>query len=305
MATTSDSGAAGKPLGHGAKRRDPWRIVALVLTFVGVGYFLIESMLYRGISAWINEWQFARLGYALPVITFALLALLVLVPVWLIYWLIARRRRAQRGSATVAPMTMEQWRGQATRFRGLADSTAVGMALLALGALIWGMIVAGSAVPVMIGAAPGAAAPNGTRLLEGTIDERRAVTVSSSVILFRRQSRYAPLIEPGRPDIVRYIVELPGDPGAPLTEQGQPLQMVQGQVPGAATVVLDANGMRVARERFLISRSTASIQFPYRVGASLLLFAAFVAFAVGRLQSRRIRRIDGRAMPATTGATAA
>ncbi|MGC6401667.1 hypothetical protein ACNI3Q_13935 [Sphingomonas sp. FW199] len=298
MAVTTDNADAVSPSPSGDARRKRWRMAALVLTLIGVGYFLVESMLYRGISAAINEWQFDRLGYALPVITFAVLAALISAPVWLIYWLIVRRRQ----SAPAAPMSVAGWREQALRFRRLADGTAAVLVVLALATLIWGMIIAGTATPVTIG---GNGAAPGTRALAGSVDVRRAVTVSSSVILFRRQSRYAPLIEPGDRGPIRHFVELSSDADAPILEQGRPLLRVRGQVPGAAVAVYRANGMPVARDRYLLSRSTASVQFPYRVGASLLVFAALVAFILGRWQTRRIPKLDPEAKATTPSAATA
>ncbi|MDG5489241.1 hypothetical protein NYR55_11510 [Sphingomonas sp. BGYR3] len=292
MATAIDHN--GGPMDVNAQPAAPsrLRLVAIGATVIITGYFLIESMLYRGLSEWINEWQFTVFGQAIPVITLMLLVTVFAGPIWLIYWAGTRKRRRE-AAAVVVPASDDRWRRGADRFRRLADGTAMVLAALAIGTLVWGSIVIGNAGRVIVAPSAPARPSQQVQTVVGTVDPRLAAVVSQGLLFSERTARYAPVIEPGVGQTVRYFVELPADPDAPAVDLSRPNLLFKGQLPGAARILFERSGVRVADERYVIARDSTGIRTPYWAGALVLLIVAVAAFIIARLQGRRIRKIVG------------
>lgn len=272
------------------------RTIAIALTAIITGYFLIESMLYRGFSAWLSEWQFEKLGQALPVFTLAGLVILFSLPAWIVYALVLHRaRKASPAEAEVEP-SLTYWVARATRFKKLMDGAATILLVLAVATFAWGAIVAGTARQVRLSPSAQTTGLAGERVV-GVIDPRLSVSVANNLILLNADTRYAPVIEPkGGP--LRYFVELPADPRDPQPDFTHPLLEVKGQLPGAVVALYRKVGYSVDNDRYVLSPTMSSVQLPYRIGAVQLLVGAIIAFVIGRLQRRRITRITKKAEPA-------
>ena len=294
-ATMEEKGSSSSPTLMQRARR--MRTIAITLTIIFTGYFLVESMLYRGFSAWLSEWQFDKLGQAVPVFTLAALVIVFSLPAWLIYAVMLRRaRKASPPEAEVEP-TLAHWVARANRFKKLLDGAATILLILAVLSFAWGAIVAGTARQVRLSpSAQNGTGPAGERVV-GVVDPRLSVSVANNLIFFNADTRYAPVIEPGQARALRYFVELPADPRDPHPDFTHPLLEVKGQLPGAVVALYRKVGYNVPRDRYVLSPSMNSVQLPYRIGAGQLLIGAIIAFVIGRLQRRRITRITKKTEP--------
>jgi hypothetical protein len=286
---------AEKPLTISAKAyhgKLPIRALVITLVLLVSAFVIWQAASYAGLFRRVAEWQFATFGQWLPAFTLLLFFLIPLLLVVVITSLISAR------NTMLAPRPSEAlglWRVSARRFQMRANRLAVVLAVCAIGILALGIVMTqggrqgylaepGSAPSQSVVAGPGL-------LLVGQIDEPQSATLALDLLFFRRDVRYAPVIEPGTPDTIRYFAELPAV-GALPKEASRQIKVFDGEAPGPIRTLYRNLGYQVSPQAGLIDSSTATIQWPYFVSSAYLGIAALVAFVIALIQAKRIRRAE-------------
>jgi 4-amino-4-deoxy-L-arabinose transferase-like glycosyltransferase len=187
------------------------------------------------------------------------------------------------------------WRASARRFQMRANRLAVFLAACAIAVLALGLVLTQQGRPGYLVQPDSAASEKfGTDpglVLVGEIDEPQSATLAFDLLFFRRDVRYAPVIEPGKPDMIRYFAELPARGTVPQ-EASREIKVFDGEAPGPIRTLYRNLGYRVSSNAGLVDSSRATIQWPYFVSAAYLGISALVALAIALLQGRRIRRAE-------------
>lgn len=114
------------------------RLVSLavqVWTLICGLYFLWEALAYRGLFGRLAEFQIARFGSYVPLLTYLALFMLAVVPAWIIVWFIARRHEKDLDLGDLIELRVKQARKLRLLLVALATasfSVAVGFAVYAL-----------------------------------------------------------------------------------------------------------------------------------------------------------------------------
>lgn len=98
-------------------------------------YFLWEALAYRGLFGRLAEFQIARFGSYVPLLTYLALFVLAVVPAWLIVWFLARRHEEELDLGELIELRLTQARKLRLLLVALATasfSVAVGFAVYAL-----------------------------------------------------------------------------------------------------------------------------------------------------------------------------
>ncbi|MDC8753590.1 hypothetical protein OIK40_02910 [Erythrobacter sp. sf7] len=97
-------------------------------------YFLWEALAYRGLFGRLAEFQIARFGSYVPLLTYLVLFTLALIPAWIIAWFFARRREEDLDLAALLELRISQARKLRLLIVALATasvSVAAGFAIYA------------------------------------------------------------------------------------------------------------------------------------------------------------------------------
>ena len=98
-------------------------------------YFLWEALAYRGLFGRLAEFQIARFGSYVPLLTYLALFVLAVVPAWIIAWFLARRHEEELDLGELIELRLTQARKLRLLLVALATasfSVAVGFAVYAL-----------------------------------------------------------------------------------------------------------------------------------------------------------------------------
>jgi hypothetical protein len=267
-------------------------------------YFSWEAVSYRGLSAFVAEWQFAHLGQDLPTFNFGVLTTLFALPA---LYLFRRRTSAVSGEADARPTDLteaadarrdaEAGVDRARDYMHFLFGFALAMALGAVAALSWTLLLPRlDAAPRIVSIAAGDPG-EGPAQLSGTVSYGRIASFSRGVLALRRTALYAPIVPPGgRDEPIRYFVEfLPTEradirSGATITHRRGIL--VRNDLPGALRRLYNYLGYRTAPRYYVLYASSATIRWPYFVVAMQFAMGAFGFVVVALFQRRRLRSLE-------------
>jgi len=295
--------------------------------FAVVLYFAWEAAAYRGLFAYVSEWEFDRLGQDLPTFNFTILTMLL---AWPAFALLARfRDRKLRDEAeetpVEAPVILDEEaaatllaRQQRDHQNRLAMITARDYThfLFAFTASLW--FAAALVLLWAQGLPDDTDHPNvytpaslfannqrpveGAAKLEGTLHYGRISSFGRGIMFARRTALYAPLIPPeGSDGRIHYFIEfLPAErpdirSGGIITHRDGVL--VRADLPGALIRLYRYLGYRPAADYHVLYVSPITLRWPYFViaaqfliGGLLFFFSAFWQRYHLRSLSRRITR---------------
>ncbi|HEX8485487.1 hypothetical protein [Sphingomonas sp.] len=266
----------------------------MVWVLVVALYFLWEADRYRGLYAFLAEWQFEQLGHYFPILTFAVLVIGFGSPA---AWLMKKRRRADRrdipdryGYAAAVSTSMN--------FRRSLFAFAGGLGGAALVTLLWTLTLPRMAPPralIPVGGARAVNPPLGPVTLRGQILFKRTSVFAQNVVLTARGVRFAPIVAPGDGNRIRFFVELLprefGDPRAALRLDDRTGLLMRNQLPGSIVRLYRYAGYEVEAPVYILYVSSKTLRWPYYVTAAQLAIAALVAAIAGLLQHRHVRSI--------------
>lgn len=263
--------------------------IALTLLLICVLYIGWEAARYRGFFARASEWQFNQFGQWLPAFTLIVFVLIPLLIIALVAKIFIFRRDEKNAAVTDK---FQLWLMQARKFRVIASGVSVAMLIGALLALVIGILIAQGGHPARI-VEPGGGAVAGRgkeQVIVGHVDRRLETMLAFDLLFIRRGVRYAPVFEPGQPNTIRYITELPADDTNPNDPARHESTVFSGKVPGPVIVLYRSLGYRVDSDVRLIDGSRTTIQWPFYLIAIHLAIGALIAFVIACIQARRIRR---------------
>lgn len=263
-------------------------VIAFTLAILVSIFVAVEAARYSGLFARASEWQFNTFGQWLPAFT---LVVFVFIPLLIIAFLAWLTRPKSRDKRPKAPDTFESWLVKAQKFHTIAKGVAIATIASAGIALLIGLIIANGGKPIRIAdtAAP-VASDAKTTMVTGHVEQRLSSTLVFDLLLFHRTARYAPVIEPGKPRAIRYIVELPEDLLDRRTIDERTLTVIEGRVPGPVLTLYRRLGYHIEPDFKLVGGSKTTILWPFLSLAAHLVIAALIAFMIARMQAKRIRR---------------
>jgi len=271
-------------------------VIAVVL------YFSWEAAAYRGLYAYLAEWQFDHIGQDLPTFTFGLLTTLF---AWPALRLFGRRRRRRSLPRNATPAQRAAYAAQAERrdhdaaldaardYKHFLYGFAGALAFAAAVALIWPLFlpqVSPNAREISIADAN---PPEGAVRLSGTVDYGRIASFSRGILLVRRSELYAPIIPAGTNGPIRYFVEFSPDErtgirdGASLKHRAGIL--VRGDLPGALVRLYRYLGYDIDEPYYVLYASSMTMRWPYYMIALQFGIGAIVFVLVGLVQRRHVK----------------
>lgn len=272
------------------------------------GYFLWEAGHYRGIYGMLAEWQIAWFGWYIPILTFGIPALCLILPVT--FLLRRRRKTAER----------DRGRGRVRRSGVASRIDVLVMHALYAGTAILGVCTAfalifaifflpnqdGLPTTVVLGETSPAKLTEGpTRLVGGTSGE--IAIFKKAWMIDRYDIAYTPLlIGPHGDQNVQFFSETdpPKQPGKafPANAPVRTGILVKGGMPGTMRALYEGLGYRIGKPYYTLYASKQSLAFPYflqvvELALFTLLFGIFAWF-----QRRHVKKQEQK--PADTPAEA-
>jgi hypothetical protein len=271
-------------------------------------YFSWEAAAYRGLYAYLAEWQFDHIGQDLPTFTFGILATLFAWPALRLFRRRRRRRRSLSRNATAAQRAAHAAQAERRDYESAIDASrdymhflygfAAALAFAAMVAVIWTLFLprlSGNAQEISIADTN---PPEGAVRLSGTVDYGRIASFSRGILLVRRSELYAPIIPAGMKDVpVRYFVEFSPDERTGIRD-GASLQrrsgiLVRSDLPGALVRLYRYLGYDIGKPYYVLYASSMTIRWPYYMIAVQFALGALVFLITGLFQRRHMNdRID-------------
>ena len=306
VAPAPDYTFPGPPISESEERAGKRRAFLWTWVLVSVLYFSWESAAYRGIFAYLTEWQFDHIGQDLPTFTFGLLTT---AAAWPALHLFRRRREDQQDLAEDAT---EAERAEALAREEFSDSLAAidaardymhylwgftaALLLAAIVALLWTLALPRLEGPTRSVDIAGAEPKEGPAELVGTVAYGRIASFSRGILFVRRSELYAPILPPGgkRSDI-RYFVEFSPDERA-LIHSGASLTrrrgiLVRNDLPGALVRLYRYLGYYPATRYFVLYASSQTIRWPYYMIAAQFILGALTFVISALFQQRHLGKI--------------
>lgn len=285
-------------------------------------YFAWEAAAYRGLFAYVSEWEFDRLGQDLPTFNFTILTMLLAWPAFLLLGRFRDRRLrdAEEDAAVdqVEPLDeeaaaralVEQDKRHNNRLAMInardymhflfAFTAALWFAALLI--LLWAMGLPDSTddpkryTPAAL-FAKDQHPQEGAARLEGTLHYGRISSFGRGVLFARRTALYAPLIPPeGSDGRIKYFIEfLPAE--RPDIHSGGIINhrdgvLIRADLPGALIRLYRYLGYRPAPNYHVLYVSPVTVRWPYFVIASQFLTGGLLFFLSAFWQRYHLRRLS-------------
>lgn len=250
-------------------------LVLAIIVALGLSWQLFE---YRGLMAYLAEWQFNNLGRFYPLVTIALLTLLIEIP--LIIVLISRSRSARTEYLLIEEPTALLTRSRLAYRELLFVAAAIGFSALVLGlyASTIGLTVTGKQFNATAAQGP---IPSGTRVqMTGALRLDRIALYRSDSLFFDRSLKVAPL-QTGPNQPIRFLVEVDARQPEPVRNGKIGGVAASAAVPGPLISLYRNAGFRMAQKPTLIVASIDTVRMPYVRTAWTLAIIALLMFAVG------------------------
>lgn len=305
----SATASATAPTSGKSRRRGSLRI-GLLWTWVlaVVLYFSWEAASYRGIYAYLAEWQFDHIGQDLPTFTFGVLTILFAWPALRLFRRRRRRRRSLSRNATAAQRAAHAAQAERRDYEAAIDASrdymhflfgfAAALALAATIAVVWTLFLPQYSAKGPEISITDTNPPEGPVRLSGTVDYGRIASFGRGILLFQRSELYAPVIPAGMKDMpVRYFVEFSPEERAEIRD-GSSLQrrsgiLVRSDLPGALVRLYRYLGYDIGTPYYVLYASPMTIRWPYYMIAVQFLIGAVVFLITGIFQHRHMKdRLD-------------
>jgi hypothetical protein len=250
-------------------------LVLAIVVSLGLSWQLFE---YRGLMAYLAEWQFAHLRRFYPLVTIALLTLLIEIP--LIIVLIVRSRASRTEYLLIEEPTALLTRSRLAYRELLFVAAGVAIAALALGIYANSIGMTATARQISAAKAQGPV-PSGTRVqMTGALRLDRIALYESDSLFFDRSLKVAPLqVAPDQP--VRFLVEVDARQPGPVRNGKIAGVAASTAVPGPLVSLYRDAGFRIADKPTLIVTSLETVRMPFIRTAWTLAAIALLIFAVG------------------------
>lgn len=272
------------------------RLIAQVWTILCGLYFLWEAVSYRGLFARLAEWQIARFGTYVPLLTYLLLLGLAVVPVWIIIRFLMRRAEEDLDAEAVLELRI----AQARRLRLLLVGLGVTSLSIAAGFVVFAVWMLpgqsgqlqtiSSAEFGTISISEGPARIVGGEL--GTViyfgqdwfigDDRMAFSPYRPSTPGKGAAQVFVQLEATSKNELERIVQRPSWSGI----------LVEGGLPGPVRVLFNDIGIGIAAQHYTLYQNEYALKIRYWLQAvQWALLTVFMVLLVA-LQSRAIRKLE-------------
>lgn len=271
--------------------------VSSVWAAVIATFLLWQIVQYRGLMAFLAEWQFNFLGRYYPSLTYVALVALLASPAIVIFLKVRRRHSEQR----LAAATLRS----ALVFRRVVYSIAALCSVAAIITLLMLLVLPrGAGEPHNIDLAqPAVALPaEGPTTINGTILFDRTAAFDKKWFFTRHDMRFAPVVAPGAiATDLQFFIELPPESAArPSAGVSMTGILKKDALPGEIIQLYRYAGYRVEAPYYVLFSDEASMRRPYLETAAQLAICAILFLAIGLWQHRRVKWIKGRAVKTNT-----
>jgi len=266
-------------------------------------YFSWEAAAYRGIYAYLAEWQFDHIGQDLPTFTFGVLTTLFAWPALRLFRRRRRRRRSLPRNATAEQRAAYAALSERRDYDAAIDSArdymhflygfASSLAFAAAVALIWTLFLprlAGNAQEISI---TDMHPPEGAVRMSGTVDYGRIASFSRGILLVRRSELYAPIIPAGAKNpTIRYFVEFSPDERSEIRD-GASLKrrsgiLVRSDLPGALVRLYRYLGYDIGAPYYVLYASSLTMRWSYYMIALQFTLGALIFLVAGLFQRKHM-----------------
>ena len=268
--------------------------IGLAVAAVAAGVMTWQAFAYRGLFAYLAEWQFERFDSMFPVATVVFVTALLAAPFALLVWLRLRRQRQLYGKPDRARLA----RRDAWLAAGLKWAAAL-FVLVAATAAVFGVATTMTWDKPMIGLtlAPDARPTQGLVAARGTVLIDRVGRYRESFLVAKRDLYVAPLVVGDSDQRLQYFVELSGPDAASMPDGEIKGVLREAALPGALERLYRNAGYRIEHPTYVIFRDAASARWPFLSAAAECALLALL-FASGWLLMRRhVRGLSRKAEP--------
>ncbi len=303
-----------------AARQMQWANRALLAWVVIVCLvFLWQALEYRGLVAWLAEFQFLQFDRYWPTLTFVALAAIFSSPLILV---VALMRADQRRNDALRAAQLDDERQLLGRTRRLYEffvAVSLGSLAAALLCLVLMMRLPGEegAARSIVMGSPDAIAPiDGRATITGAVDVRETSQFNENLLLVKRTLYFAPVrTGPADRSPLRYFVEVrredvpPGYNRIEFPDEKDDVHVYRFRVPRLAfspymTGMLKRNalpgeithlyryaGYTMAPDNYVLFRSAGQLRWRYYMMAGQFAISAILAGAFALFVRRRERRL--------------
>jgi hypothetical protein len=291
-----------------APRSERRRTFLWMWVLVVVLYFAWEATAYRGLFAWLAEWQFVHLGQDLPTLNFGALTTIFAWPaLHLFRRRVQREERDDRSTKTqaldadtidipAARRDAEAAEDAARDYMHFLFGFTTAMVLAAVVALSWTLLLPrleGTPHAVQV---EGALPDEGPARLVGTVTYGRIASFRRGILFLRRAALYAPVVPAdGSMRDIRYFVEFLPSERADIRSNSTVTErrgiLVRNDLPGALARLYHYLGYDPEPRYFVLYASSETIRWPYYMVALQFAIGALGFLACALFQRRHVSRL--------------
>lgn len=284
-------GTMATSLSNSRKQRTKAALLAVWIALVAV-ILAWQFVHYRGIVAFVSEWQFGLFGYAYPLLGFLVPAVLLASPGLIFFW----RARSRKSDERLASATIRSAVAFARVLFGVAACFGLGALVFLIAAFnISGDPELGQQIDL---AKPVVSVPaEGQTTIAGSLLYLQTAALDQNVLFIRKSQRFAPIVAPGAtPNDLQFFVELPVSANAESVRQISSVSGIlqRNALPGELIRLYRYAGFRIEEPYYVVFLNKQSIAWPHQRTAILLLLIGAVFGILGLLQRRRVRRLDAK-----------
>ena len=248
--------------------------LALVVT-LGLSWQLFA---YRGLMAYLAEWQFNHLDRFYPLVTIALLTLLIELPLIIV---LISRSRSRRTEHLLAKQPGALLTRSKLAYRELM-AVAAGVALASVAIAIYANSIGLTATenPINVTTSNGNIAPGSRVQATGTLRLDRIALYESDSLFFARSLRVAPLqTAPNQP--IRFLVEVAANQPEPARTSKIMGVAASAAVPRPIVSLYTNAGFSMVQRPTLVVTTIETVRMPFIWTAWTLAVISLLIFALG------------------------
>lgn len=275
------------------------RLVSLAVqawTLICGLYFLWEALAYRGLFGRLAEFQIARFGSYVPLLTYLALFMLAVLPAWIVVWFFARRHEEDLSLGDLIELRVTQARKLRLLLVALATasfSVAVGFAIYALWFLPGQNGELRTIAASEFGSVPVQEGP--TRIVGGELGTviffGQDWSVGDDRVAF---SPYRPVADSNGPARVFVQLEATGkkDGGSIVQRPAWSGIIVEGGLPGTVRVLFNYIGVGISDPYYTLYQNEYALKVRFWLQAIQWAFLTlFLSFLI-LLQRKTIRNLE-------------
>ena len=255
-------------------------LIAAVLTW--------QAYAYRGLFAYIAEWQFHNFDQMFPITTIVVIVFVLSLPLLLLIAWQMRRRKKLYGRVSAAELIVRD-----TRTARILLVLAAVAAIFAAGLALYGLSLGAFAdKPIVALQLDGKAPTSQTAVrINGWAIQNRVGHYREHFIFSSRDLYVVPLVSKRGDTKIRYFVEVRGIKTAPVQHRTISGILITDALPGGLAQLYENSGYRLDEPVYVIFADRASARWPWMSAAADLAIMALLLMVAHLLLLRHVRQI--------------